>query len=118
MDKVSYALGLSMGNNFLGTGIKDLNVEEFAKGVKAVYDGSTSEMSMDEAKKIVNDFFLNLQNAMLEENAKAGKAYLEENAKKEGVKVLESGLHYKVEQEGTGATPKATRSEENPSELQ
>ena len=108
MDKVSYALGLSMGHNFLGTGIKDLNVEEFAKGVKAVYDGSKPEMSMDEAKKIVNDFFLNLQNAMLEENAKAGRVYLEENAKKEGVKVLESGLQYKVEKEGTGATPKAT----------
>ena len=45
---------------------------------------------------------------MLEENAKAGRVYLEENAKKEGVKVLESGLQYKVEKEGTGATPKAT----------
>ena len=76
MDKVSYALGLSMGHNFLGTGIKDLNVEEFAKGVKAVYDGSKPEMSMDEAKKIVNDFFLNLQNAMLDENAKEGSFYL------------------------------------------
>lgn len=31
MDKLSYALGLSMGNNFLGSGIKSLNVEDFAK---------------------------------------------------------------------------------------
>ena len=37
MDKLSYALGLSMGHNFLGSGIKSLNVEDFAKGVEAVY---------------------------------------------------------------------------------
>ena len=40
MDKVSYALGLSMGHNFIGTGIKDLNIDEFAKGVRSVYEGT------------------------------------------------------------------------------
>ena len=72
MDKVSYALGLSMGHNFLGTGIKDLNVEEFAKGVKAVYENSKPEMDMEEAKKIVNEYFQNLSNELVENNKKAG----------------------------------------------
>jgi FKBP-type peptidyl-prolyl cis-trans isomerase len=40
-----------------------------------------------------------------EENAAAGKAFLEENAKKEGVLTLESGLQYKVLEEGNGTSP-------------
>ena len=53
MDKLSYALGLSMGHNFLGSGIKSLNVEDFAKGVEAVYKQEKPEISFDEAKKIL-----------------------------------------------------------------
>lgn len=108
MDKVSYALGLSMGNNFLGTGIKNLNVDEFAKGVKAVYDGATPEMSMEEAKKVVNDYFQNLQNEMLENNKKAGVAFLEEYAQQPDVIVMPSGLEYKVIKQGEGAVPGPT----------
>ena len=40
MEKLSYALGLSMGHNFLASGIKSLNYEEFAAGVKAVYENT------------------------------------------------------------------------------
>ncbi|MDO5571517.1 MAG: FKBP-type peptidyl-prolyl cis-trans isomerase [Bacteroidales bacterium] len=108
MDKVSYALGLSMGHNFLGTGIKNLNVEEFAKGVKAVYDGAKPEMSLDEAKNLVNEYFEKLQKEMLDINKKAGIAYLEEYAQQPEVIVMPSGLEYKVLKQGEGKTPKAT----------
>ena len=97
-----------MGHNFIGTGIKDLNIDEFAKGVRSVYEGTTPEMTMDEAKNIVNEYFQKLQGAMLEVNKEAGEAYLAENAKKEGVTVLPSGLQYKVEKSGEGMTPNAT----------
>ena len=50
MEKVSYALGLSIGNNLLGSGIKDLNTDEFVKAIKAVMAGEKPEMSYDEAK--------------------------------------------------------------------
>lgn len=108
MDKVSYALGLSMGHNFLGTGIKNLNVEEFAKGVKAVYEGATPEMTLEEAKRVVNEYFHNLQNELLENNKKAGIAYLEEYAQQPGVIVMPSGLEYKILTEGNGKVPGAT----------
>ena len=108
MDKVSYALGLSMGSNFLGTGIKSLNVEEFAKGVKAIYDGTKPEMTMEEAKKIVNEYFQNLQQELLENNKKAGVAYLEQFAQEPGVIVMPSGLEYKVLKEGDGTIPGPT----------
>ena len=36
MDKISYALGLSIGNNFQNAGIKDLQVDDFVKGLQDV----------------------------------------------------------------------------------
>lgn len=108
MDKLSYALGLSMGHNFLGSGIKSLNVEDFAKGVEAVYKQEKPEISFDEAKQIINEYFTNLQNEIAEENKRAGEAFLAENAKRPGVVVLPSGLQYEVLTEGKGRKPKAT----------
>lgn len=108
MDKLSYALGLSMGHNFLGSGIKSLNVEDFAKGVEAVYKQEKPEISFDEAKKIINEFFSNLQDEIAETNKQAGKEFLAENAKRSGVVVLPSGLQYEVLVEGKGRKPKAT----------
>lgn len=108
MDKLSYALGLSMGHNFLGSGIKSLNVEDFAKGVEAVYKQEKPEISFDEAKKIINEFFSNLQDEIAETNKQAGKEFLAENAKRSGVVVLPSGLQYEELAEGKGRKPKAT----------
>ena len=108
MDKLSYALGLSMGHNFLGSGIKSLNVEDFAKGVEAAYKQEKPEISFDEAKKIINEFFSNLQDEIAETNKQAGKEFLAENAKRSGVVVLPSGLQYEVLAEGKGRKPKAT----------
>lgn len=108
MDKLSYALGLSMGHNFLGLGIKSLNVEDFAKGVEAVYKQEKPEISFDEAKKIINEFFSNLQDEIAETNKQAGKEFLAENAKRSGVVVLPSGLQYEVLAEGKGRKPKVT----------
>ncbi len=108
MDKLSYALGLSMGHNFLGSGIKELHVEDFAKGVEAVYKQETPAISFDEAKQIINDFFTNLQNEVAEANKRAGEEFLAENAKRPEVVTLPSGLQYEVLTEGKGRTPKAT----------
>ena len=108
MEKLSYALGLSMGHNFLGSGIKSLNVEDFAKGVEAVYKQEKPEISFDEAKRIINEFFSNLQDQIAGENKRAGEEFLAENAKRPGVVTLPSGLQYEVLTEGKGRKPKAT----------
>ncbi len=108
MDKLSYALGLSMGHNFLGSGIKELNVADFAKGVEAVYKQETPAISFDEAKQIINEFFTNLQNEVAEANKRAGEEFLAENAKRPEVVTLPSGLQYEVLTAGTGRKPKET----------
>ncbi len=105
MDKLSYALGLSMGQNFKGSGVASLNAEDFADALRAVYDNTEKKMTFDEAKQVVNDYFTALQDSVAEVNAKAGKEFLEQNAKAPGVQVTGSGLQYLVVKEGTGAKP-------------
>ena len=61
MDKLSYALGLSMGNNFKASGIETLTVEDFTRGVQAVFEGAKPEMTYDEAKQVINEYFTHLQ---------------------------------------------------------
>lgn len=105
MDKLSYALGLSMGQNFKGSGVDKLNADDFADALRAVYGEGTPAMTYDEAKQVVQEYFTNLQAKAGEMNAKAGKEYLANNAKEKGVKVTESGLQYLVVKEGNGKKP-------------
>lgn len=107
MDKLSYALGLSMGHNFLGSGIKSLNYEDFAEGVKAVYENTEKKMSFDEAKQVIQEYFTKLESEAAEKNKQAGEAFLAENKKRYGVHVTESGLQYEIKKEGEGKSPEA-----------
>lgn len=108
MDKVSYALGLSIGNNFQNSGIKDLQIDSFVNGLKAVLENTQPELSYDEAKQIINDFFANLQQERLELNKKAGEEFLAINKEREGVTTLPSGLQFQVLTEGDGPNPTET----------
>jgi len=114
-DRLSYALGLSMGNNFRSSGIESIDVQDFADGVAAVYAGAEPKMSYNDAKATIQKFFTELQkkqeeqaNAMAEVNAKAGTEFLEANGKRAEVKILPSGLQYEVIAEGAGNSPKAS----------
>ena len=108
MDKVSYALGLSIGNNFQNSGIKCLQVEDFVQGLSDVLNEKQPAISYDEAKKVINDFFLRLHKEKLEINKKAGEEFLSINKGRAGVVTLPSGLQYQVLQQGNGEKPKAT----------
>lgn len=115
LDRLSYALGLSMGNNFKSSGIESINVQDFADGVAAVYYGAAPKMSYDEAKAEIQKFFTALEakqqeaaKQMAEVNSKAGEAFLAENGQRAEVKTTPSGLQYEVLKEGDGAMPAAT----------
>ena len=117
MDKLSYALGLGIGRQLLQMGANDLSIDDFAKAIKDVLAGNSLMVSNREAQTIVEDYFKRQEEKLSAERAESGKMakaagekYLEENAKKEGVVVLPSGLQYKVLKEGTGRKPKATDS--------
>ncbi len=115
MDKVSYALGLGIGRQLSQMGAGELNIDDFALAIKDVIAGEKLKVSDSEAQTIVQDFFKKQEEKQRAAAAEAGKAareagekYLAENAKKEGVVTLPSGLQYKVLTEGNGKKPKAT----------
>lgn len=107
MDKISYALGLSIGNNFQNSGISNLQIEDFVKGLNDVLSETKPEISYDEAKEIINDFFVKLQQDKLDNNKKAGAEFLAINRGRTGVVELPSGLQYQVLTKGDGPKPKA-----------
>ena len=113
-DRLSYALGLSMGNNFKSSGIESINVQDFADGVAAVFYGAAPKISYDDAKEEIRKFFTALEekqreaaSKMAEVNEAAGQAFLAENGKRAEVKTTPSGLQYEVLAEGNGPKPEA-----------
>ena len=108
MDKFSYAIGLGIGQNLLSMGAQGINVEDFAQAIADVLNRNELAMSHNEAREIVNKYFMELEEKMNAENIEKGKAFLAENAKKEGIITLPSGLQYEVITEGNGKKPSAT----------
>ena len=115
MDKVSYALGLGIGRQLCDMGAQELNIDDFAQAIKDVISGAKQKVSDAEAQTLVQNFFAEQekkQRAAAAEKFKTQKAdgekYLAENAGKDGVVTLPSGLQYKVLKEGNGKKPKAT----------
>ena len=108
MDKVSYALGLSIANNFRNAGIKNLEVTDFVKGLNDVLLEGEPAISYEEAQKVINEYFAQLQKEKFENNKQAGEEFLRINREKAGVVELPSGLQYQVFKQGTGDKPKAT----------
>ena len=108
MDKISYALGLSMGQNLLGSGVTALNYADLAAGIKDVLEKNQPQISYQEAQTVLNKFFSELEEKLVGEAKASGETFLAENAKREGVKVTDSGLQYEVLEETIGQKPKAT----------
>ncbi len=115
MDKLSYALGLGIGTQLAQLGAQHLNLDDFKQAVSDMIDGKEPQISQEEARKLVNDFFQKQEEREMERRREAGKAakeagekYLEENRKSPKVIETPSGLQYEVLQEGTGRKPAAT----------
>lgn len=113
-EKISYALGMSMANNFRSSGIKELDVDKFAEGLNAAFNGGTLQMTYDEAKTAIREYFTAMEQEMQQAaaasakvNEAAGKSYLEANAKRPEVVTTASGLQYEILTEGKGPRPAA-----------
>ena len=108
MDKISYALGLSMGQNLMGSGVTSLNYQDLAQGIEDVLTKQQPKITYQEAQQVLGQFFQELE-AKIAGAAKAdGEKFLAENKKREGVQVTASGLQYEVLEATIGQKPKAT----------
>ncbi|SDG74708.1 FKBP-type peptidyl-prolyl cis-trans isomerase FklB [Pseudomonas benzenivorans] len=109
--KASYGIGLNMGKSLAQEGMDDLDSKAVAQGIEDAIGKKEQRLKDDE----LIEAFAFLQKraeermaAMNEESVKAGKKFLEDNGKREGVVTTESGLQYEVLKKAEGAQPKAT----------
>lgn len=116
MDKLSYALGLNIGHQLKGMGLKSkLSAKDFATAVDDILNDRPMQISDNEAGEILSTFFAEVEKKQQAAAAEAGKtakaegeAFLAANAKRQGVITLPSGLQYEILNEGNGKSPKAT----------
>ena len=108
MNKISYALGLGIGQQLKSMNIEDFSVEDFAKSISDVMSGKETAMTSQEAQVMLNEYFQKKEKEQAQNAIAEGKVYLEQNAKRDGVTQTKSGLQYEVLTEGTGKSPKAT----------
>ncbi len=109
--KASYGIGLNMGKSLAQQGIDDLDQKAISAGIADALDKKEQRLKDEELVEAFTFLQQRAEQRMLalnEESAKAGKKFLEENAKKEGVITTASGLQYEVLKKADGAQPKAT----------
>lgn len=108
MDKLSYALGISFGQQIAQANLQISDFQVFAKGLEVSIKGTAPEIDFAECQQVLNDYFSNIQEEETRKmNAakKEGEDFLSENSKRPEVKTTASGLQYEVIKEGTGKRP-------------
>lgn len=108
MEKLSYALGMSMASSLMQSGVNEIDIDSFTQAFSDIINGNEPAMSPQEANQILQVFFSKREDDLLTQNKEEGLAFLEANKTKEGVTTLPSGLQYEILKEGNGPKPKAT----------
>jgi FKBP-type peptidyl-prolyl cis-trans isomerase len=114
-DRLSYAIGMDMGGSFRDQGL-EVNPQLLAEAFIASFNGRDLRLTEEQAQQAIMQFqqemqakqmqeMMQQQEAAAAENTAAGSAFLEENKAKEGVEVTDSGLQYKITEEGDGPKP-------------
>ena len=113
-EKISYSIGMDIGGN-LKRGSVEVDPDLLAKGLKDSYVGGKTILTEDQARQAIADFQKTLMakqaetmRILSEKNKADGEKFLAENAKKEGVKILPSGLQYREITPGKGKSPKTS----------
>lgn len=110
MEKLSYALGMIIGRNLKEMGVEQLSAADCAAAVEAVVSGKEPAMTDGEAQRLVQGFVEGRRERAGKAVREAGEKFLAENARKEGVTVLPSGLQYQVLRGAEGRKPGAADS--------
>lgn len=105
IDSVSYSIGLSIAESLKKDNMDNINPEAFIKAFFDMKEGNEYKIDQQKAKGIIQTYHQKKRNEQLSENMDRSKKYLEENKEKEGFKVAESGLQYKIVEKGDGESP-------------
>lgn len=109
--KVSYGIGLQMGEQLLNNPFEGMAIEAVLSGLSDCLNGAeiqVPETELEKAFQVISE----RQRALAEEagagQAAEGEAFLKENAAKAGIQTTESGLQYEIITEGSGDKPSAS----------
>lgn len=112
LDSVSYSLGYYYGEGMANEGIDEFNYDVFITGFQQAMQDSNPQITTDEMQMAIQQFQVELQerqagqrDSLAAEHLAKGTEFLQENAQREDVHVTESGLQYRVIEEGTGERP-------------
>jgi FKBP-type peptidyl-prolyl cis-trans isomerase FklB len=108
LDQVSYGIGVDIANNFKQGGLAEVNIEVLAAGMRDVLTGAELKLTEEESKEIIASYMQAKQAELTAAAVGEGETFLAENATREGITTLESGLQYEVMTAGTGALPTIT----------
>lgn len=108
LDSLSYSLGISIANNLKAQGVDSINNAAMQAAMADVYAGNDTTIDVNTANDIINKYFQGAMERKAEAAKKEGADFLAENAKKDGVITLPSGLQYKVIKMGEGPKPVAS----------
>ncbi len=107
-DSLSYAFGVNVAQSVKQEKLDSLiNSDLFIQGFNAVLSNNNPAMTSEQAMKVIQSYFMAQQAKEMEKSKNESEKFLADNAKKEGVQTLPSGLQYKVISEGKGEKAKA-----------
>ena len=107
-EKASYGLGVLMGANAKAQAGDSLDLDAVMVGMTDAFGSKELKMTQEECGMVVQKYIQEIREVKSASAKKEGQTFLEENKKKEGVKVTASGLQYKVIEEGQGKSPGPT----------
>ncbi|HLR76847.1 MAG TPA: FKBP-type peptidyl-prolyl cis-trans isomerase [Balneolaceae bacterium] len=114
IDSVSYAFGYLTGEQMEQGGMTTLDLDYVTTGMQRALSEDTSLIKRSEMIALLRDYqveararMMKKQSADAKENKEKAEDFLAENKKEEGVQTTESGLQYKVLEEGNGTSPNA-----------
>ena len=114
-DSLSYSFGYLQGSSLAAEGIDDIDMNNYIAGLKTAFDEVDAEIDQMAMQTLIQTYFQELQMRQFEEqtaqaevNKEQGRAFLEENLQNSDVFETESGLQYRVLEEGDGEKPLAT----------
>ncbi|NQZ22707.1 MAG: FKBP-type peptidyl-prolyl cis-trans isomerase [Colwellia sp.] len=108
--RVSYGVGRQLGDQLRSNPFKEFDISAVQAGLADALANAKSQVSdedLNEAFSVISKKMQELEQTAAKEKSAEGEAYLAENAKRDEVTVLESGLQYEVLATGEGEKPTA-----------
>ncbi len=110
LEKVSYAVGMSIGESLKAQNLEDIDTKTFANAMDAIFNNLNPQLTKEEANQIIQTY-LDKKKQVAYGNLKSeGEKFLIENKKNKGVQTTDSGLQYEILKSGNGEKPLKTDS--------